>query len=58
MSRNQGLVFWQETTWTHVLTMISEKTDFSIYLVLLDYYASACGLFFKEKENGGFKCNT
>ena len=23
--------FWQESTWTHVLTLISEKTEFSIY---------------------------
>ena len=28
-SNFRGLCFWQETTWTHVLTRISEKTDFS-----------------------------
>ena len=26
----QRHVFWWETTWTHVLTRISEKTDFSM----------------------------
>ena len=25
-----GTFFWQETTWTHVLTRISEKTDFNL----------------------------
>ena len=25
----RGLCFWRETTWTHVLTRNSEKTDFS-----------------------------
>ena len=28
-SNFRGLCFWQETPWTHVLTRISEKTDFS-----------------------------
>ena len=29
MSANHRPVFWRETTLTHVLTRISEKTDFS-----------------------------
>ena len=30
-SNFRGLCFWQETTWTHVLTRISEKTDYSVH---------------------------
>ena len=29
----RGLFFWRETTWTHVLTRISEKTDFGRFFV-------------------------
>ena len=29
MSANQRPVFWGKTTLTHVMTLISEKTDFS-----------------------------
>ena len=31
-STNRSLFFWRENTWTHVLTQIYEKTDFSILI--------------------------
>ena len=34
-SANQRPVIWWETTWTHVLILMSEKTDFSIHYVTL-----------------------
>ena len=34
-SANHSPVFWHETTWTNVQTLISEKTDFSLVLTHL-----------------------
>ena len=40
----RGLFFWQETTRTHVLTRISEKTDFRPALVTTTSFAQAKNL--------------